>query len=508
MIRSTLAHTNGWSSFGAGGTSTSAPLMAGLIADIDQGRLLSGLAPLSGAGGAAVGNPTLNTAINPNNLPAALDIHTLMYDCLSYANNDFTDITSGPAISPVPIGSTINYNPQIGYDIGSGLGAPGPNFVTSLATISPPYVTANPSSTAVGSGAAYSITCTAVGNPALSGVLQVSTDGGNTWSNVATTTSVSGNALTLSMTATAQANMDGWLYRGSFTNLYGSATTTLATLNILSPPAVTQNPSSQIVAVGGAATFTAAASGVLAPTVQWQLSTNGGTAFNNISGATSASYSFTVTSGQGGYQYQAVFTNASGSATSTAATLTLATAPTASRPGNVSVNTGSTATFTTTIAGIPTPTVQWQVSTNGGGSYSNISGATSASYSFTAYLAQTNYRYRAVVTNIAGSVTTNYGKLTVNNPQSATAPAVTTNPSNSTVNAGATASFTAAASGSTPLTVQWQVSTDGGNTFSNLGGATSATYSFTTARRKTDTIIEPYLRTSPALPTLRPPRSR
>ena len=62
-----------------------------------------------------------------------------------------------------------------------------------------------------------------------------------------------------------------------------------------------------------------------------------------------------------------------------------------------------------------------------------------------------------------------------------TAPVVTTNPTNTTVTAGANASFTAAASGGPTPTVQWQVSTDGGLNFTNIGGANAATLSFTTA---------------------------
>jgi Immunoglobulin I-set domain len=48
-----------------------------------------------------------------------------------------------------------------------------------------------------------------------------------------------------------------------------------------------------------------------------------------------------------------------------------------SQPVAQEVTEGETATFTAAASGIPTPTVQWQVSTNGGGSWSNIPGATS-----------------------------------------------------------------------------------------------------------------------------------
>ena len=65
-------------------------------------------------------------------------------------------------------------------------------------------------------------------------------------------------------------------------------------------------------------------------------------------------------------------------------------------------------------SGYPTPTVQWQVSTNGGSSFSNISGATSATYTINAVTASQNgYKYRAVFTNSAGTATTSVATLTV-----------------------------------------------------------------------------------------------
>ncbi len=64
---------------------------------------------------------------------------------------------------------------------------------------------------------------------------------------------------------------------------------------------------------------------------------------------------------------------------------------------------------------------------------------------------------------------------------SSTAPSITTNPSDTTVCAGSAVSFSAAATGVPTPTVQWQVSTDGGATFTNLAGATSTSLSFTAA---------------------------
>ncbi len=95
------------------------------------------------------------------------------------------------------------------------------------------------------------------------------------------------------------------------------------TLTVGAPPVVTTNPSDLTVDPGQTATFTAAATGDPAPTVQWQFSTNGGSSFSNLSGGNSTTVSFTASFSQNGYKYRAVFTNSLGTATTTAATLTV-----------------------------------------------------------------------------------------------------------------------------------------------------------------------------------------
>ena len=89
-------------------------------------------------------------------------------------------------------------------------------------------------------------------------------------------------------------------------------------------PSVTTSPTNQTVNAGDTATFTAAASGTPAPTVQWEVSADNGTTFTPISGATSTTYSFAATAADSGNQYEAVFSNGVGTpATSAAATLTV-----------------------------------------------------------------------------------------------------------------------------------------------------------------------------------------
>jgi hypothetical protein len=220
----------------------------------------------------------------------------------------------------------------------------------------------------------------------------------------------------------------------------------------------------------------AAASGNPTPTVQWQLSTNGGGTFSNIAGATATTLSFTAQVTDNGNQYRAVFTNTVGSATTTAATLTVTAGPLITQnPVNATVNAGQTATFTAAASGTPTPTVQWQFSTDGGATFNNVAGATTTTLTIPNVLAgQNGTKFRAVFTNGSGSATTTAATMTVN-----FAPSVTTNPTSQSVSAGSTATFVAAASGNPTPTVQWQLSTNGGGTFSNIAGATATTLSFT-----------------------------
>ena len=92
-------------------------------------------------------------------------------------------------------------------------------------------------------------------------------------------------------------------------------------------PAVTIQPQSQTVWAGDSVSFSAAASGDTVPTLQWQVSTDGGSSWSDISGANTSPLTFNATRDQDGYQYRAVFTNSVGSLKSRKATLTVKTAP-------------------------------------------------------------------------------------------------------------------------------------------------------------------------------------
>jgi hypothetical protein len=180
-------------------------------------------------------------------------------------------------------------------------------------------------------------------------------------------------------------------------------------------PAITAQPVDQTVCSGSLATFTAAASGSPAPTVQWQVSSDGST-WGDIPGATAATLSFAVTASQTGHGYRAVYTNNLGIATSSAATLTVNTpSVVTTQPVDQTVDDGQSVTFAASASGSPAPTVKWQVSSDGS-TWADIPGATSATLAFAAGATQTGYRYRAVFTNTCTAATTNVATLTVTPP--------------------------------------------------------------------------------------------
>ncbi len=112
--------------------------------------------------------------------------------------------------------------------------------------------------------------------------------------------------------------------RAVFTNPAGSATTNPATITVLADiaPMVTAQPLSQSVASGGTLTFTAAASGEPTPTVYWQLSLNGGSAWIDLRWLTTTSFTTgPLTAFVNGWEVRAVFTNPAGSATTNPATI-------------------------------------------------------------------------------------------------------------------------------------------------------------------------------------------
>jgi len=195
-----------------------------------------------------------------------------------------------------------------------------------------------------------------------------STNGGSSWANLSNGTQSDGSTVTGATTATlgitnAQADENNNKYEANFVGFSSITTTNPATLTVTSTatsaPVITLQPVSQTVASGAPAAFSAAASGSPTPTVEWWYSTNGGTTWTAIPSATSTTYSFTASSSESGYKYEAVFTNsaAPGGVTTNSATLTVTAAPTTVQSYNWSGYADSGATFSAVSASWIVPTV-------------------------------------------------------------------------------------------------------------------------------------------------------
>jgi hypothetical protein len=136
---------------------------------------------------------------------------------------------------------------------------------------------------------------------------------------------------------------------------------------------------------------------------------------------------------------------------------------------------GETVTLSANTSLNPPLSYEWLTDNGGGGAtWSIISGANNTNYIFqSGSLAVAAYEYEVVVSNSTLVFTSAPVTVTVN-PPSAPSLVQDTTLSPATQFIGQSVTFTASFTGSPPITNQWQVSTDGGNTFNNIEGATNA----------------------------------
>ena len=104
-----------------------------------------------------------------------------------------------------------------------------------------------------------------------------------------------------------------------------------------------------------------------------------------------------------------------GPSAQTSQTLTINTAPQVTdQPAATTVTAPNQAAFTVACAGSPTPTLQWQASTDAGATWTDVLGETATAMTVpTTTASLSGSQYRAVCTNIAGTATSDAAKLTV-----------------------------------------------------------------------------------------------
>lgn len=301
------------------------------------------------------------------------------------------------------------------------------------------------------------------------------------FTDITTYTTLTASPISLAVPANAVAGT----YNGTLTvknSSTGCVSSIYAfTVTVNGAVTISTQPASQVVLPNATATFSVSASGT-GLSYQWQESIDTGATWNSLSntgiytGVTTNTLTLSgVTTTNSGYQYRVIVTGAAPCAalTSNAATLTISSTAITAQPQNQTIcsNVGA-ASFSISTSG-NTPTYQWQVSTNGGTSWTDIAGETNASLSLSGLtLSDSAKQYRCQLNS--GAVISNVAILTVYG-----VPTINTQPSNLTVCSNATSgNFTVAATGSN-LSYQWQRSTDAGATWSNISGATTNTLSFT-----------------------------
>ena len=141
------------------------------------------------------------------------------------------------------------------------------------------------------------------------------------------------------------------------------------------------------------------------------------------------------------------------------------------QPVNAVVAEGSRAYFHVVASGADLA-YRWQYSSDNGKTWKNSTGtgATTADLDIAGSAANAKLRYRCVISNAAGSVTTDTVRVIL----TAAAPTIVTQPVNATVVEGSRAYFHVVASGA-DLTYQWQYSKDNGKTWKNSTGTGATT---------------------------------
>jgi hypothetical protein len=386
-----------------------------------------------------------------------------------FGTNPLTPATPSSTVTLTST-NTLNYG---AYTITvTGIAAGAPNQTQNITyTISPgtgPTITQQPATQALCQGGTVTFTVAATGVN-LTYQWQKSTDGGVNWIIVAGATGTSYTIVNVQPTDAAQ-------YRCVVGGQCNLTNTNAAILTVNTPPAITAHPVDATQCVGGSNIFSVTATGT-ALTYQWQSAPTCAGPWTNIPAATSATYNATAVAT---ISYRCLVSGTcTPAATSNCATLTVVSAVIiTTQPSNAIVCAGSNTSFTVAGSGAGL-TYQWQVSIDGGVNYNNVnnggvySGATAATLNITgATFAMNNYRYRCQLSN--GICPTpgisNPAILTVN-----TLPAVSASPNDVTICVGSNNTFSVTGSG-TGITYQWQISTDGGATYNNIGGATLSTY--------------------------------
>ena len=254
--------------------------------------------------------------------------------------------------------------------------------------------------------------------------------------------------------------VDSGSYQVQVSNRGGLVTSQAATLVVHTPPVITTHPMNQSVKVGDTLNLSVVVSGTGNIQYQWQHNQTDLTGQNQ--------QQLTISSVQltDAGQYRVIITTPGGSAVSESAVVTVDAStpievPTITQhPSSQTVAVGAEIQLTVVANGAGPLSYRWQYNDL------NIPGASNPEFVISDAQTADSGNYKVVVSNAAGSATSEVAVVTVTQ-----APVFTLEPQSVTANPGQSVRFEAAATGIPPLSFQWRV-----NGF-NIPGARSTEFS-------------------------------
>jgi hypothetical protein len=303
------------------------------------------------------------------------------------------------------------------------------------------------------------------------------------WENVTDNGVFSGATTPTLALSQLAASMQGMRFRCVATDASGDQVTTpVATLALAAPeaPSITVQPVGVATAVGSAAQFQVAATSGLVLSYQWQVLSSDSSTWVDLvdgagySGSTTASLTLdalTVPMHNNQYRCQ-VSDGINPAVTSSVALLSVAAPVITVQPAGASTRAGVDANFSVTATSSLTLAYQWQVSSDGS-TWTDLADDTTYAGATTAILtvrgplpALNGMQYRCEIADgLNPDAISDAVALTVTAPL---VPAITVQPAASTVRAGTNARFSVSATSTVVLTYRWQISTDGGATWSDV----------------------------------------